>query len=248
MRKLITFVCPALIALASPRASLAEQSTKDLVAYALKLKQACDDLEKYKNAFDYAAGLADDLKSKKDPRKPKAFEFNKADDRFVQIRKQVHDLKVPSAIDPKSPEYQMPELKKNDAKAWKEATPKLIAYNRAMREQIGAMEQMEKRLREAEETANVVRKATDRLASALEKLHDNPAVRAIFRDMFGLAWVDLQLKIIPALADIRTEAQSRQRAFRDEREKRQRLLGNHTSLLQAGAKVAGVTLPSDIRD
>ncbi len=135
MHPLQLFSVVALVVSLSPaRPALIQRSTTDLLGAAAKLKVAYDDLEKYRQALEYATGVADDLKNKQEPRRPKAFEFKRADDRLDKIRRELRGLNVPPLVDPKSPEYRTDELKKNDAIAWKKAAAKLVAYNRALRE------------------------------------------------------------------------------------------------------------------
>lgn len=48
-----------------------QASAADAGRIALKANEYIKDLEKYKDAWNYAVGLADDLKGKKEPRKPR---------------------------------------------------------------------------------------------------------------------------------------------------------------------------------
>jgi hypothetical protein len=226
----------------------AQRNTADLLEYVIKVKSIGEDLRKYRKAFEYASGIADDISQNREPRRPKPFEFKKTDDRLGKIRRDLRQLRVPPSIDPKAPEYRTEELKKNDIAVWKKAAAKLIAYNRALRGQVSALGQAAAALNEVQERAKKTRKAAKVMADALEKIHNTPGVQALFRDMFGLAWFDIQATIMPLLVDIQTEAEARAKEFKDAHETRLRLLRNHTSLLQAGARVAGITLPSDIRD
>lgn len=244
----VLLLLAANLLLVSPREVLAQKSSIDLLEYAKKLKELHDDLDRANRVLDYAAGAIKDIKEKKNPRNPKAMVFKNADERFRKMYRQVQSLKVPPALDPSAPEYRTDSLKKNDAAAWRMAARKLIRYNRDLRAQIAEMKKCEKRLDDVVERSKVVHKATSRLSDQIGKLAFEPVVRTLFMDVFGYAWIDLELAILPAIGDIRSTAEDKAREFRKNREERQRRLENHTSWLKVGFRIAGVRPPSDIDD
>jgi hypothetical protein len=98
------------------------------------------------------------------------------------------------------------------------------------------------------ERARVVHRATTRMADAVAKIYQTPGVDALFKGMFGYAWVDLELILAPRLADIRSAAEGKARVFLEERTRRRHALATHTANLTKILREAGLPIPPDVRD
>jgi gas vesicle protein len=215
-----------------------------------KLKELKEELERAKEAYDYVTGVAEDIRNKRPPRKPKSSKLKYIDERLSQQLRDIRDVKIPSAIDGKSPQYEPSdaELKAGDPASRRKVAAKMLAYNKALRDQVTAIEAIGQELAATAERADLMHKAGSRLKDKLGDLQDTAAVRAAFRDTFGMVWLDLEAKILPTLSDIRSEAERKAREFKDEGEKRRKALATHTRNSKDILQGWKLSVPPDLRD
>ena len=249
MRHVTIGVVLALAFTFSQPASAPAQGGRDLHSLLDKLREFKEELSRAKDVYDYVSGVGEDIRKKKQPRKPKTDKFKKIDERLTRQLQSVRELKVSPPLNSKASEYDTTsEIKKGDKFSRRKAADKLVAFNRALRKQVAGMEAVGKELRDLAERARMVELAGSRLANKFADLYRNPVAVAAFRDTFGMAWLELEAKILPLLSDIRSEAERKGRDFRDETEKRRKALSNHTSSTKTLLQTWGLRAPSDLRD
>jgi hypothetical protein len=225
------------------------QGGRDLRSTLEKLKELKDELDRAKEVYDYASGVAEDVRNRKEPRRPKTDKLKRIDDRLSQQLRFLRDLSVPPALDTKDPRFDTSaEMRKGDAGARRKAADKLLAFNKALRQQVTAMEAVEKELIEWAQRARITHQAGSRLANTLGDLYENPLVRAAFRDTFGMGWLELEGKILPTVSDMRSEAERKARDFRNEAQRRRQALASHTDSTKSLLMSWGLPIPSDLHD
>jgi hypothetical protein len=236
------------LAITAPTA-LAQRGGVDWVRTVKLVKELKDEAEKYAKAFDYALGAADDVKKGKKVRTPPAYKLKDEDKKLGGMLKAIENLQVPESIDPGRPEFKSdPKALNGNAAAKRREADKLIAFNRALRAQVGQMEDVRKNLTDIEAAAGRTEKAGRKLRDVFAGLYQNPVVTAFFKDAFGYAWLDLEASVLPQVAEIHGEAAKKAKTFEDALRDRRRRLANHTQGIRGVLPMLGVSVPSDIRD
>jgi hypothetical protein len=246
--KLPCILATGLALIAHDRSIRADDGEKaDLQRKVLKVRSTIADLRKYKQAMEFTMGAAKDLEEGKEPRKPKAFKFGKIEGRLNEMLHAVEDLKVPGPINSDDPKYSVDANEfRGDAASKERAAAKMIALYRALRKQVEQMETSKTALEETVEAADLSEKSGRKLRDAFEDLHNAPAVRALFGDTFGFAWLDFSEVLLPKVASIRNEADDRAKEFARSLADRRRRLKTFGANLRDILRGIGTAIPNDI--
>jgi hypothetical protein len=237
------------MAITATRTAQAQRGGVDWGRTVKLIKDLKDQAEKYAKAFDYALGAADDVKKGKKVRTPPAYKLKDEDKKLGGMLEAIEKLQVPEPIDTNRPEFKTDPKALNGTAAEKRGeADKLIAFNRALRTQIGQMEDVRKDLTDIAAAAGRTEKAGRRLRDVFAGLYQNPVVTAFFKDEFGYAWLDLEASALPQVAEIRGETAKKAKTFEDAIRDRRRSLANHTHGIRGVLPTLGVPVPSDIRD
>lgn len=158
-----------------------------------------------------------------------------------KIAKELSELEIPAAPNPKDAQFASTPKDPN-AKIGQ----KFIAFNRAIRKDVEALDNTASRLKVLAENSRAVQKAGDRMTEAFAKLFKDPFVDGFFKDMFGMAWLQMDANTRIA-SGIASDAKKQAKAFEDEVLKRRKFLKEHTTLLKKTLPELKVDVPTDIK-